>query len=221
MGVYKRLIGAWIRWIGPWRLCANAIAQISERLHMLRASCPSDFNRKPKSWLELPFVKGTEFRRSLLYDGLLVFRGVLDNNVYQHFLLLHCGIYILNSSVYYNTKNDLTKEMLRLFITHSIAIYGRMFVVYNVHSMSHLGEECAQHGPMDTFSAFAFENRLKSLKQSLKSGFKPLAAVIDSHDCAERLSTCSQSMLSISTLELLTARTVYKVEKTIRSLDCD
>lgn len=58
--------------------------------------------------------------------------------------------------------HNYAKELLRTFIVHSEAIYGEKFIVYNVHSLFHLAEECAEHGELDSFSAFCFENRLKS-----------------------------------------------------------
>lgn len=73
----------------------------------------------------------------------------------------------------YNYAN----ELLRTFIIHSETIYGKKFIVYNLHSMSHLAKECAEHGEPDSFSAFPFENRLKSIKESLRSFRKPLEQV--------------------------------------------
>lgn len=65
-------------------------------------------------------------------------------------------------------------DLLRAFINHSIVIYGKIFVVYNVHALAHLAQECLSYGSLDKFSAFPYENFLKSLKNSLKSDYKPL-----------------------------------------------
>lgn len=46
-----------------------------------------------------------------------------------------------------------------------------------MHSLSHLCEECQKHGVMDDFSAFRYENRLKSIKDSLRSCYKPLQQI--------------------------------------------
>lgn len=46
--------------------------------------------------------------------------------------------------------------------------------MYNVYSLCHLAQECAEHGSLENFSSFMFENRLKSIKNSLKSVYKPL-----------------------------------------------
>lgn len=69
---------------------------------------------------------------------------------------------------------DYANELLRTFISYFAAIYGQKFVVYNVHSLCHLASECKIHGKLDDFSAFQFENKLQSIKASLRSGYKPL-----------------------------------------------
>ncbi|XP_025263565.1 uncharacterized protein LOC105249208 isoform X2 [Camponotus floridanus] len=161
LGVIKRLLLTWKMCNGPWKLHRNTIAAISSELISLKPSCPQDFNRPPRSLAEISFYKATEFRRFLLYDGILVLRDYLDENIYKHFLLLHCGIYILSSPVLVKSHCKYAGQLLRTFIKHSVVIYGARFVVYNVHSMCHLEEECQQHGHLENFSAFVFENKLQ------------------------------------------------------------
>ncbi|EFN71379.1 hypothetical protein EAG_00250, partial [Camponotus floridanus] len=90
----------------------------------------------------------------------------------KHFLLLHSAAYILSSSTLIRTHLHFAEQFIRTFISHSVVIYGKSFVVYNVHSLSHLSKECQEHGTMDNFSAFRYENRLKSIKDSLMSCYK-------------------------------------------------
>ncbi|KAE8739082.1 hypothetical protein FOCC_FOCC015424 [Frankliniella occidentalis] len=174
LGVWKRLLLAWISWNGPWKLPIKTKEEISLKFVALALSCPSDFNRPPRALSEIPFWAGTEFRRTLLYDGVVVFRDSLNPNVYSHFLLLHCALSILNSPIHYHNLNNLANELLRNFISHSVHIYGAKFVVYNVHNLCHLANECFLHGPSDSFSGFPFENKLGAIKKSLKSGYRPL-----------------------------------------------
>ncbi|KYN01124.1 hypothetical protein ALC62_08079 [Cyphomyrmex costatus] len=174
LGVFKRLMLALLKWNGPWKLHHNTIAAISHELEMIKDSCPSDFNRPPRSFKDFSYMKGTEFRRLLLYDGVLVFRDHFDKNIYKLFLLLHSGIFILRSPVLVVQFCDYANQLLRTFIKHSAIIFGKKFVVYNVHSMCHLSKECEEYGPLDTFSAYPFENKLFSIKTSLQSGYKPL-----------------------------------------------
>jgi len=59
----------------------NTIAAISHELKILKDSCPSNFNRLSKSFEDFFYMKGMEFKRLLLYDGVLVFRNYLDENI--------------------------------------------------------------------------------------------------------------------------------------------
>lgn len=149
----------------------------SNLLIFLAAFCPSDFNRLPRPLDYWKVYKGTKERRLCLYDGLLVFKHVLKEDVYIHYLLFQAAMYILCSPVLVKSMCDYPHELLLIFIRHSAVLYGNKFFVYNIHSLCHLSQECKDHGPLDNFSAFVFENFLKSLKSSLKSCYKPLHQV--------------------------------------------
>lgn len=176
-GAFKRLLMTWIQWNGPWKLNKYSRENISNNLIILKDFCPSDFCRPPRSLNDWKIYKGTEERRLCLYDGLLVFRDNLQENIYKNYLLLQAALYILSSPVHVNVLNNFANELLRTFIQHCIKLYGKRFVAYNIHSLCHLAQECAEHGSLENFSSFRFENRLKSIKSSLKSGYKPLQQV--------------------------------------------
>lgn len=188
LGVFKRLLSVWTIWNGGWKLHWTAVDAISDLLNLLSPTCPSDFTRKPRSLKYLKLYKGTKLRRMCHYDSVLVFRDCLDINVYRNFLLLFVALYILGSPVFVKSQQmrEYADNLLQLFIQHSIQIYGHVFVVYNVHALCHLSKECEAHGSLDEFSAFKFENALKSLKQTLKSHYQPLQQVAF-RDCERQL----------------------------------
>lgn len=175
-GVFRRLLDVWHTWNGPWKLHREIKHDISFHLLSLADSCPRDFVRKPRSLKEWTMYKATEERRLCLYDGIVVFKDCIQKNIYHHYLMLHGALTILSSPLLVQSEGmyHYADDLLRAFINHSIVIYGKMFVVYNVHAFAHLAQECISHGSLDKFSAFPFENFLKSLKSSLKSGYKPL-----------------------------------------------
>ena len=173
-GVFKRFVEALITWVGPWKLSLNAVNAISEVLIFLAEFCPSDFCRPPRNLNDWKLYKATEERRMCLYDGLLVLRDQVDENVYKLYLLLEAAMYILCSPVFVVTHWEFAEQCLRTFIQHAAVVFGQKFVVYNVHCLSHMAKECRDHGCLDSFSAFKFENELKTIKSSLKSCFKPL-----------------------------------------------
>lgn len=173
-GVFRRLLMKWMQWNGPWKLDKSSRKNISNNLIFSKNFCPSDFCRPPRSINDWKIYKGTEERRLCLYDGLLVFRDELQENVYKNYLLLQAALYILSSPLHVSILNDFANELLRTFIQHCINLYGKRFVTYNVHSLCHLAQEYTEHGFLENFSSFKFENRLKSIKSCLKSGYKPL-----------------------------------------------
>lgn len=173
-GCSKRLLEFWLFEIGVWKLHYVVIGLISDVFVFLRPYCPNDFNRKPQSLKYFKSFKCTELRRIVLYDGILAFKDFVDDNIYRHFLLLHCSSYIMSSKTLFAAHRETVVEMLKSFISHSAVIYGREFVVYCVHSLIHLPNECDGGFTLDDLTAFKYENRLKSIKESLRSGLHSL-----------------------------------------------
>lgn len=174
-GVFKRLMEYWLYHVGPWKLHHEVVGLISSVFTFLRPYCPSDFNRKPCSLIYFKRLKCTQLRRMLLYDGILAFKDLVDENIYKNFLLLHCSMYITSSKHLIAAHRGDVKEFVLLFVTHAAAIYGNEFVVYNVHNLPHMVEECLQNSvTLEEVSAFKFENRLKMIKDTLRSGLHQL-----------------------------------------------
>ncbi|XP_034245817.1 uncharacterized protein LOC117647933 [Thrips palmi] len=173
-GVVKRLLDTWLNEIGVWKLHNVVIELISEVFLFLKPYCPADFNRKPNSLKYIKSFKCTEFRRIVLYDGILAFKDLIDDNIYRHFLLLHASCYVMCSKTLYTLHRETVVEMIQSFISHSSVIYGKEFVVYCVHSLKHLPSQCDLGFTLDDLTAFKYENRLKSIKEALRNGLHTL-----------------------------------------------
>jgi len=93
------------------------MSKISAELLVGKTTCPQDFNRKPRNFNELHYYKATEFRRLLLYDGIVVLKDHLNENIYKHFLLLHCAIFILSSPSLVQTFCHYAEKFLNIFIS--------------------------------------------------------------------------------------------------------
>ena len=48
-------------------------------------------------------------------------------------------------------------------------LYGKDMLVYNVHGLTHLAADAMRFGPLDTFSAFPFENFLGKIKKGFQT----------------------------------------------------
>lgn len=69
--------------------------------------------------------------------------------------------------------------LLVKFVVNFRKIYGAKHLVYNVHNLIHLSNECDRHGPLDKWSAFKFENYLGHIKKLTRNGNKPLQQLVN------------------------------------------
>lgn len=178
LGVMKRLLTFWVKGKKPIRFkSAEIVSDISSQLIDMKPYIPSEFNRLPRSLDELEFFKATEFRTFLLYTSLIVLKGRLAKPIFQHFMLFHCAIKILISNDLYITHNSIAKSLLISFVSQYLTLYGYEYVTYNVHGLIHLADFALQHGPLDKFSAFKYENCLQIIKKTVKNARYPLQDV--------------------------------------------
>lgn len=179
LGVVRTLIRLWLS--GPLgiRLSANEIDLISNRLLNLRRYKPIEFVRYPRCLKEWRKWKATEFRQFLLYWGPLVLKNILRNDLYDNFLTLHVAVTILaNPSLIKESNNVIyAGGLLQHFVQCFETTYGKRYVTFNIHNLLHLSADVQKFGALENFSAFVFENYLKSLKRLLRKGQKPLEQI--------------------------------------------
>jgi len=177
LGIMRRLLHFWVK-ISPTKLSNSKINQIDFALFSIKNLIPNEFARKPRSLKEYDQWKATELRQFLLYSGPIVLKGVLDSAFYNHFLLLHLAVSILTSERFCRKYLDYAHELLVTFVEHSSKLYGKEFLVYNVHSLVHLCNNVKLYGPLEKFSAFPFENFLGQLKRMVRKPTDPLSQII-------------------------------------------
>ncbi|XP_029174949.1 uncharacterized protein LOC114943483 [Nylanderia fulva] len=178
IGVVKKLIKLWI--CGPLNaryLSSQRIQNISKFLLDIRHFIPKEFARRPREIEDFAQWKATELRQFLLYTGPVVLQKELKPDVFSNFLTLHVAVRILcqnNSTAEYI---EYASKLLRYFVECFIKIYGPEFVSHNIHGLLHITDCVKQFGPLDTFSAFPFENFMKELKSILRKSEKPLEQI--------------------------------------------
>ncbi|XP_058631559.1 uncharacterized protein LOC131540562 [Onychostoma macrolepis] len=180
LGVVRRLLDLWMGTRGKlsYRISSRQVSIISGKLLALKSYIPSEFARRPRALDERLRWKATELRQFLLYTGPVVLRDVLTTEVYQNFMLLSVGIYILASPTYCLLLNDFANTLLRSFVKHFGELYGHCFLVYNIHGLTHLSDDVKVHGHLDLISGFPFENYLKKIKGMVRKPSSPLQQVI-------------------------------------------
>ncbi|CAN7989636.1 unnamed protein product [Ixodes pacificus] len=174
IGVTKKLLLLWMKGSKSYRLPSVRVNEVSQRLLDLKQFCCTEFARLPRPLKDQGFWKATELRCFLLYLGPVVLKGVLDQERYEHFLVLHVAIRILANPSMCTTYNNYAKELLCFFVHSFKSLYGRGKVSYNVHGLVHLADDVVNYGALDNFSAFPAESFMFQLKRLVRSSTRPL-----------------------------------------------
>lgn len=103
--------------------------------------------------------------------------GILDDQVYTHFLFLHVAIRILVSISPSKRYLDFADLALQKFVKRCTNFYGSTFNSYNIHGLTHLSNDVRQLGPLDSFSAFPYENNMAIFKKYCRKPAFPLQQI--------------------------------------------
>ncbi|CAH0549692.1 unnamed protein product [Brassicogethes aeneus] len=178
LGVMKRLlILYWIEGKRPYKMSKLNFNNISESLRHIKKFIPVDFHRKIRSLDEVKRWKALEYRFFLLYCGPLALKNNIDKKYYEHFLLLHCAIFIFNNEYLIGKYFTTAKDAINDFLRFSPELYDKFFVTYNVHSLSHIHEDVKKFGKLENFSCFMFENFLGKIKKMIRGKALPLEQI--------------------------------------------
>lgn len=146
------------------------ISQISDGLLLLKNKRPIDFGRQLSFLTGFYRSKGTKFRQFLLYKGLMVLRDVLSKLQYKHFSIISIVARILCT----DDEEKLTPfvnhagELVNNFVVSLKESYGKLFAVYNVHSLIYLHEYVMLYNTrLDKIPSFPFENFTQILYKSM------------------------------------------------------
>lgn len=67
--------------------------------------------------------------------------------------------------MYYKTINGLAEELMKWYIESFKTSYGEGNLVYTIHCLQHLPKQTLQNGPLDSHTAYPFENFMQILKK--------------------------------------------------------
>ncbi|XP_054090082.1 uncharacterized protein LOC128922693 [Zeugodacus cucurbitae] len=167
LGVVRKMLKCLIN--GPnvgYQLTKQQKNMLSKTLISYIPYIPNEFARKPRSLDEIARWKAIEFRQFVLYTGMVALKDIVSDSIYYHFSLLHCAYALLSSQKTY--ENNLEEIKLNYFVHLFPTFYGEEKVSYNVHSVLHLVDSVKSCGFLNSFSAYAFENFLQTLKRFVK-----------------------------------------------------
>ncbi|PAA86098.1 hypothetical protein BOX15_Mlig016445g1, partial [Macrostomum lignano] len=181
LGVVKRMISFWhCGPLGISRLTSRARVAISERLELIRTFMPSEFNRKTRPLAQYKLWKATEFRTFLLYTGICALKNNwIPRQIFRNFCLLFIIARIMCSSSIEGHRKNMVARLIRVYLRSCKQSYSRIFLVYNLHALLHLPDDCELYGCLDSFSAFRFENALGFLRRRVRSGNLPFMQLVN------------------------------------------
>ena len=92
--------------------------------------------------------------------------------------MLHTAISLLVSPSLNRKLVEFSRNLLRNFVFQFAELYGKSLLVFNVHSLIHLTDDCEFfEAPLDAFSCFPFESFLGYMKGLLRGRRFPLAQI--------------------------------------------
>lgn len=179
-GVTKKCIERWIGKVKGYsrKWDRTDIETVSEYLLKANERMPSDIHRSLRSLNDLSKWKGVEFRTFLMYIGIVALRPVLQNDEYEHFLLLWSACTIVSCN-FYKTLQPRAKGLFKLYVVGYMKFYGRHSVSSNVHNLIHIADELLENdlGSIDEISTYKYENSLRLLSMKLKNCNRPLQQI--------------------------------------------
>lgn len=99
----------------------------------------------------------------------MVLKDIIDEKLYNHFLLLFIAVRIC-SSEYFKKWLSLAQILFEKFIEGYIQCYGEEFVTSNIHNLEHVVNDVARFGSLNSISAYPFESYLFQLKKYVRQG---------------------------------------------------
>ena len=169
LGVMRKLLLMWMKGNRDVRISSRHGEEISEILLNLKSAMPNNFAQKPCGLNEIERWKATEFR--------LLLKDIIRPELYSPFLSLSVASRILVSPTLVKSHWQYVSEFLVYFVEQGRVLYGKEFIVHNVHSMIHLAAEAHHSGGLDKCSSFPFENYMQKLKKIVCSKKKSASPI--------------------------------------------
>ncbi|KAL7290008.1 hypothetical protein TKK_0015739 [Trichogramma kaykai] len=135
------------------------------RLSQVAKFCPVDFARKPVKVKKHSKFKATEFRQIMLYSGASIFLGLTEEDAYLHYLLFNAAMRIFIMRDPSEILLNVAENFIKIFVLIAEKVYGAEFVTYVTHGLLHLAEDVRNFGPLDSYSAFPYENHMSFFRR--------------------------------------------------------
>lgn len=178
------------------------IDQISERIIGFKNFRPSDFARDIRSLEYVERFKATELRQFLLYGSIVFLKDLVDDYLYEHWLLLHVAVRLLASDSLTSDNIDTAEVLLKKFVEEFPSIYGKDSVSYVVHVLMHIPYYSRIYGPLDQFSCYKYENAIQRLKSYIGNAHRTLQQICNRIEEEELYNSNAHTSPEFNTTEI-------------------
>lgn len=163
IGVIKQLWLFWTKKSCKFYVNKDLVAIVEKRLLAIRPT--NEFYRLPTTLGKRSIWKAADWLFWLIWFSLPCLRGLLDIEVYKSYALLVKSVHTLLSRNISEEQLVQCEADLKQFVQDCEKFYGKEFMTFNVHLLTHLCTSVRKGGPLPGFSAFAFESLMGLLKQ--------------------------------------------------------
>ncbi|XP_049272799.1 uncharacterized protein LOC125758995 [Rhipicephalus sanguineus] len=167
LGVGRQFLDLWLESSG----CAYSLSRkqhtIDERLMAIRP--PKDVKRLPRPTKERKWWKAKELENWILYYSIPVLDGILDRRYLQHWACMVEALHIMLQCSIETSELTRAEKLLLEFHVRSEMHFGKAFMTYNMHQLTHIVKSIRDWGPLWAHSAFPFESGNGSLKEAIKA----------------------------------------------------
>lgn len=185
LGVVKKIM---LCWTGNLRIGSTApmklklklnddnTLKINEHLSLIQEFQPSEYNRRSRAISLIHFWKGAEFSCFLHCTGPVILKGILPEDVYENFLLLH--VVTIVSCAEHKKFWRLSRPLFKQYVVTFKRLYGDYAASNNIHNLLHIYDDINNHQiPMSEYSTVSFESRLGMMKRLVRGGNRRLEQV--------------------------------------------
>jgi len=173
-GVTKRVMfHLFVEKKGKSRLAPSVSEAVSLRILKFTPYIPRDFQRVLIPLRHLNCWKATMYRLLNTYLMPVVFIDLISERLYGHLMKLYVSLRIARNRLLVHNQLALleARSLLTKFVEEHENIFGPGQCVFNVHNLLHTLDD-VEHlkVPLDDFSSYSTEDKLRDLMSRIKSG---------------------------------------------------
>ena len=119
----------------------------------------SECTRKANTIMDYKTFKANELFNWMFYYSKYCLSGLILKPIYyRHYVLLIDCMDILYNNMFTIEQLDTIDEKLNSFVKTFEVLYGKEYMFYNIHLLTHITTTAKNFGPLSSTSLFTFEN---------------------------------------------------------------